>query len=106
MLYETAITSFILTFGVFTGGFLSFIIELAARTFTPAHHLWKIDLNLEAPRTAKNDAESISEEYHGNMYQKCEEDGNKALQDCLKAIEIYITEEPKKNDLKEAAKQP
>jgi hypothetical protein len=92
-----------LTFGAFTGGFFSFIIEPATRKFINRYHLWKIDLNLKAPRTAGTMRKASLK----NITAKCprnEEDGNGALQDCLKAIENYFTAEPKKNVLKEAAK--
>lgn len=52
MLYGTAITSFILTLNAFTGGFLSFIIELATRKFIKKYHLRKINLTFKVPRTA------------------------------------------------------
>jgi hypothetical protein len=82
------------------------IIKLATRKFITKYHLWKIKLNLKALRTAGTMRKASLKNITATCPKHARKMVTKLCKTALRAIEIYITEEPKKSILKKAAKYP
>jgi hypothetical protein len=75
-------------------------IKLATRKFITKYHLWKNKLNLTAPRTVGAMLKSSQKKITATCLKQASNMVTRLSKTALRAIEMYVIEEPKENILK------
>jgi len=75
-------------------------IKLATRKFITKYHLWKNKLNLKAPRTVEAMRKASLKNITATCLKHARNMVTRLSKTALRAIEMYVIEEPKENILK------